>query len=146
LRRPTHVHVDRAIPDAIELPFGLEAFDGFARDGRQQHVAEAVLHDPRPLLIERDGALAVRRGLLRGEAGMARGEQGPEAPSPSGHCCAYSKTSRWRATASFHFVARTLPRRAKRFRHFALLKPVLAITPSNWIDRVTMGAPQPPTT
>jgi hypothetical protein len=36
----------------------MEAFDHFARDGRQQHVANAVLHDRQPLFVKRDGALA----------------------------------------------------------------------------------------
>jgi hypothetical protein len=35
----------RNVADRIKLPLGLQAFDRLARDGRQQHVAEAVLHD-----------------------------------------------------------------------------------------------------
>jgi hypothetical protein len=36
----------------------LEAFDYLARDGRPQHVANAVLHDRQPLFVKHDGALA----------------------------------------------------------------------------------------
>ena len=53
------VHVDPAVADPIEVPLRLEAFDRLARDGRQQNVAEAVLHDRQALLVERDAALAV---------------------------------------------------------------------------------------
>ncbi len=73
-QRP-HVHVDRAVADPIKLTLGLEAFDRFPRNGRQQDVAETVLHDRQALLVERDGALAVCRGSLRGDVGIARGEQ-----------------------------------------------------------------------
>ena len=59
LAQRAHVHVDGAVADPIELPLGLESFDRLARDGRRQHVAEAVLHDRQPLLVERDGALAM---------------------------------------------------------------------------------------
>jgi hypothetical protein len=75
LAQRAHVHADRAVADPIELPLGLEAFDRFARDDRQQHVAKAVLPDRQPLFVERDGALAVCRASLRGEVGIARGEQ-----------------------------------------------------------------------
>jgi hypothetical protein len=58
LAQRAHVHVDRAVADPIEFPLGLEPFDHLARDGRQQHVANAVLHDRQPLFVERDCALA----------------------------------------------------------------------------------------
>jgi hypothetical protein len=58
LARRARVHVDRAVADPIVFPLGLEAFDQLARDGRQQHVADAVLHDRQPLFVERDDALA----------------------------------------------------------------------------------------
>jgi hypothetical protein len=46
-----------------KLPLGLEGFDRFERDGREQHVTEAVLHDRQPLLV--DATVPSRFALAR---------------------------------------------------------------------------------
>jgi hypothetical protein len=106
--------------------------------------ANAVLDDRQPLFVERDGALAVRRGSLRGEVGIARGEQ----PAWAGlrRQCAVARLLDDVAFEWHRFSpVRGRPRLAWQAERLAELHAVetdaCPLKQSNWVDRVTMGAP-----
>ena len=53
-RQHTDVHVDRAVRDAGLVPRALELRDRRRRDRRERHVAEMLLDEAQPFLLELD--------------------------------------------------------------------------------------------